>query len=384
MISLEHVTKSYGDGLAVDDLSLRITEGDVVVLVGPSGCGKTTTLRMINRLVEPTAGRILIGGIDIATLKPEELRRHIGYAIQSVGLFPHLTVAENIATVPRLLGWKTAQIADRCHELLGLVGLNPAQYASKYPRQLSGGEAQRVGVARALAADPPVLLMDEPFGAVDPLNRGRLQDEFLRIQRELRKTVVLVTHDVDEAIRLADRIALMRDGHLEQYDSPERLLDHPATKFVHDFVGSDAALKRLGRVRVDSVMHPPREMVCADQASAIEAVAASKSRFVYLVDTSGVLVGWIDRRVLERGTSAGDAATRVDWRKAAIQPDGSLREALALMLSLGYRALPVVDSSGRPLGQVTLGDVERTMEDSDAHLNDRDLTAMTDVAQGGT
>lgn len=384
MISLEHVTKSYGDGLAVDDLSLRITEGDVVVLVGPSGCGKTTTLRMINRLVEPTAGRILIGGIDIATLKPEELRRHIGYAIQSVGLFPHLTVAENIATVPRLLGWKTAQIADRCHELLGLVGLNPAQYASKYPRQLSGGEAQRVGVARALAADPPVLLMDEPFGAVDPLNRSRLQDEFLRIQRELRKTVVLVTHDVDEAIRLADRIALMRDGHLEQYDSPERLLDHPATKFVHDFVGSDAALKRLGRVRVDSVMHPPREMVCADQASAIEAVAASKSRFVYLVDTSGVLVGWIDRRVLERGTSAGDAATRVDWRKAAIQPDGSLREALALMLSLGYRALPVVDSSGRPLGQVTLGDVERTMEDSDAHLNDRDLTAMTDVAQGGT
>ena len=383
MISLEHVTKSYGDGLAVDDLSLRITEGDVVVLIGPSGCGKTTTLRMINRLVEPTAGRILIGGIDIATLKPEELRRHIGYAIQSVGLFPHLTVAENIATVPRLLGWKTVQIADRCNELLVLVGLNPAQYASKYPRQLSGGEAQRVGVARALAADPPVLLMDEPFGAVDPLNRSRLQDEFLRIQRELRKTVVLVTHDVDEAIRLADRIALMRDGHLEQYDSPERLLDHPATKFVHDFVGSDAALKRLGRVRVDSVMHPPREMVCADQASAIEAVAASKSRFVYLVDTSGVLVGWIDRRVLERGTSAGDAATRVDWRKAAIQPDGSLREALALMLSLGYRALPVVDISGRPLGQVTLGDVERTMEGSDAHLNDRDLGAMTDVAQEG-
>ena len=367
MISLEHLTKRYAEKLAVDDLTFEVSDGDVAVLIGPSGCGKTTTLRMINRLIEPTSGRVLIDGVDAKSLKPEELRRHIGYAIQSVGLFPHLTVAENIATVPRLLGWKRERTEARGAELLELVGLDPKQYAEKYPRQLSGGEAQRIGVARALAADPPVLLMDEPFGAVDPLTRDRLQVEFAKIQRELKKTVVFVTHDVDEAIRLADKIALMRAGHLEQYDSPETLLDHPATKFVHDFVGADAALKRLGRVRVDSVMRVdvPRE---SDGADAVDRAALATAPFVYLTSADGTLEGWLDRRVLERGTPAAQAATRVDWRDAAVLCDASLKEALSRMLALGYRSVPVVDGNGKLLGDVSLSDVERAMEGGDAHV----------------
>jgi osmoprotectant transport system ATP-binding protein len=369
MIRLEHVTKRYGDHVAVDDLSFEVAEGDVAVLIGPSGCGKTTTLRMINRLIEPTSGRILINDTDATTLKPEELRRHIGYAIQSVGLFPHLTVAENIATVPKLLGWKQPRIRARAEELLDLVGLDPRQYAGKYPRQLSGGEAQRIGVARALAADPPVLLMDEPFGAVDPLNRDRLQVEFAKIQRELKKTVVFVTHDVDEAIRLADKIALMCLGHLEQYDTPEMLLDHPATKFVHDFVGSDAALKRLGRVRVQSVMRTDIPMQ-QDRSTALRFAAESPARFVYLTSGEGTLEGWVDRRVLDRGTPADEAATRVDWRTGAVTCDSSLKEALSLMLALGYRSVPVVDDVGKLLGDVSLSDVERAMEGGDAHVAD--------------
>ena len=368
MITLEHVTKSYGGRNAVDDLTLEVPDGEVAVLIGPSGCGKTTTLRMVNRLIEPTSGRILIDGTDAASLRPEELRRHIGYAIQSVGLFPHLTVADNIATVPKLLGWKADKIAPRVSELLDLVGLDPGQYSSKYPRQLSGGEAQRIGVARALAADPPVLLMDEPFGAVDPLNRDRLQAEFVKIQRELKKTVIFVTHDVDEAIRLADRIALMRDGQLQQYDTPETLLDHPANKFVHDFVGADAALKRLGRVRVESVMRRDVRVALMDDAPAIEAATCAPANFVYLTRADGALVGWIDCRVIQRGTPLADAATRIDWREAAVLPETSLKEALSRMLALGYRTVPVVDRAGKLLGDVSLSDVESTMEGGDAHL----------------
>ncbi|MDR3687145.1 MAG: ABC transporter ATP-binding protein [Coriobacteriia bacterium] len=368
MIALEHITKRYGDRNAVDDLTLEVPNGEVAVLIGPSGCGKTTTLRMVNRLIEPTSGRILIDGMDAASLRPEELRRHIGYAIQSVGLFPHLTVADNIATVPKLLGWKADRIGPRITELLDLVGLDPSQYAGKYPRQLSGGEAQRIGVARALAADPPVLLMDEPFGAVDPLNRDRLQAEFVKIQRELKKTVIFVTHDVDEAIRLADRIALMRDGQLQQYDTPETLLDHPANKFVHDFVGADAALKRLGRVRVESVMRRDVRTARIDDTSAIEAATCAPANFVYLTRDDSSLVGWIDCRVIARGTPLADAATRVDWREAAVLPETSLKEALSRMLALGYRTVPVVDRAGKLLGDVSLADVESTMEGGDAHL----------------
>ncbi len=258
MISFDAVTKTYEGATrpAVDSLTLTIPDGETVVLIGPSGCGKSTTLRMINRLIEPDSGTVTEDGVDVATLDAEQLRRRMGYAIQGVGLFPHWTVAENTGVVPRLLGWDKARIAQRVTELLELVGLDPTAYAGKYPDELSGGEAQRVGVARALAADPPVLLMDEPFGAVDPLTRERLQVEFSAIQARLRKTVVFVTHDIDEAVRLGDRIAIMREGRLVQYDVPERVLAYPADHFVADFVGAERALKRLSLARVADALEP--------------------------------------------------------------------------------------------------------------------------------
>lgn len=367
MIRLVGLTKRYGDTMAVDGVSLEVPDGEVCVLIGPSGCGKTTTLRMINRLIEPTAGTIEVDGVDIMSQRPEQLRRHIGYVIQSVGLFPHLTVAENIATVPKLLGWKPERIVPRTRELLDLVGLSPDEYAQKYPRQLSGGEAQRVGVARALAADPPVLLMDEPFGAVDPLNRDRLQMEFARIQRELRKTVIFVTHDVDEAIRLADRIALMRDGRVQQYDSPETLLDHPANKFVHDFMGADRALKRLGRVRVADVMRTSADVARLRHTGEIDRDACAGERFVYLVDVDGVLKGWVDCGDLHSGESVDDAVTLIDWRDASVGPDVSLKDALSTMIGLGVRSIPVTQA-GRLVGDVTLADIETTMVGADSHL----------------
>lgn len=370
MIKLENVTKRYGDKLVVDGLSLEVAEGEVCVLIGPSGCGKTTTLRMINRLVEPTSGRITVGDRDVRSAAPEELRRGLGYAIQSVGLFPHLTVAANIMTVPRLLGWERSRMRARVDELLTLVGLAPDAYATKYPRHLSGGEAQRVGVARALAADPPVLLMDEPFGAVDPLNRERLQGEFARIQRDLRKTVVFVTHDVDEAIRLADRIAVMKDGRLRQYDTPERLLDHPADKFVHDFMGADRALKRLGRVRVDTVMNTavPRIDRSGGGAALTSPASCAVERFAYVVDAAGVMEGWSDCREPESSESPGSGVTLIDWREATVRPDDSLKEALSHMLELGFRRIAVTDDSGHLLGDVSLAEVEAALTGGDSHV----------------
>ncbi|MFG2330231.1 ABC transporter ATP-binding protein [Streptomyces sp. NPDC048604] len=246
MIRFEHVTKRYADGTtAVDDLSFEVTEGELVTLVGPSGCGKTTTMKMVNRLIEPTEGRILLDGADVAGIDPVKLRRRIGYVIQQVGLFPHRTVLDNTATVPALLGWKKNHARERAAELLDLVGLDPGTFGHRYPEQLSGGQRQRVGVARALAADPPVLLMDEPFGAVDPVVRERLQNEFLNLQATVRKTVLLVTHDLEEAVRLGDRIAVYGQGRIEQFDTPAAVLAAPATAYVADFVGQDRGLKRL-------------------------------------------------------------------------------------------------------------------------------------------
>lgn len=246
-IGFEHVRKEYPDGtVAVEDLSLAVREHELLALVGPSGCGKSTTLRMANRLIEPSSGRIVLGGEDVTAVDPVRLRRRIGYVIQNVGLFPHRTVAQNVETVPRLLGWDRARTRARAGELLELVGLDPARYGRRYPHELSGGERQRVGVARALATDPPVLLMDEPFGAVDPVGRRRLQAEFHRIHRELGTTVMLVTHDVDEAVRLADRVAVLSPGgHLEQLSDPVRLLAAPASPAVADLVGTGAALRLL-------------------------------------------------------------------------------------------------------------------------------------------
>ncbi|MDQ3105581.1 MAG: ABC transporter ATP-binding protein, partial [Actinomycetota bacterium] len=262
---LDGVTKKYPgtDSAAVDDIHLEIAPGDIVMLVGPSGCGKTTTMRMINRLIEPTSGRILIDGEDVLSLNDVKLRRTIGYVIQQIGLFPHLTIESNVSMVPKLLGWDKARTAARVEEMLAVVGLDPDEFAHRYPRQLSGGQQQRVGVARALAADPPIMLMDEPFGAVDPITRTKLQDEFLNLQKRLRKTIVFVTHDFDEAVKMGDKIAVLDKGsRIAQYASPEEILTSPADDFVAGFVGHGATLKRLQLERLDSLeLHPSTEAV---------------------------------------------------------------------------------------------------------------------------
>jgi osmoprotectant transport system ATP-binding protein len=357
MIKLEHVTKSYDGVLAVNDFSLEVPKGEVCVLIGPSGCGKTTTLRMINRLVEPTSGTIRVNGEDVSKIRAELLRRSIGYAIQSVGLFPHMTVADNIAVVPGLLKWSRERIAARVNELLKLVGLEPGEYAGKHAGQLSGGEAQRIGVARALAADPPLLLMDEPFGAVDPLTRTHLQSQFARIQQELKKTIILVTHDLDEAIKLADKIAVMQSGKLVQYDTTENILSRPVNKFVHDFVGTDRALKRLSRVGVKKFIKPSPSVKV--DALFPEVRAAIGDRFsIWVVDDGGGPVGWIDRTGLSQESSAREMLIAGDPAEITVPDSATLRDALSRMLGLGFKSLPVVDESGRLAGEVTLGDVE--------------------------
>lgn len=304
MIVLEHLTKQYpGTQVpAVDDLNLEIPEGTTVALIGPSGCGKTTTMRMINRLVEPTNGKITVNGEDVTRVDPILLRRHIGYVIQQVGLFPHMTIEQNIAAVPKLLGWDKARIARRTEELLHLVGLDPEEMLKRYPRQLSGGQRQRVGVARALAADPPVLLMDEPFGALDPIARSRLQTEFRQILKRMRKTVVLVTHDLDEATRLGDRIAIMKSGKIVQYDTPDVVLSHPADAFVENFVGIDRAIMRLSLFSVRDAMTgepPPKNTRSIGSGSnlrdALAMMVAADSDVLAVVDEFGALQGRLTR-----------------------------------------------------------------------------------------
>ena len=304
MINMEHVTKRYGEGsvASVDDLSLIVPEGSTVALIGPSGCGKTTTMRMINRLIDPTEGRIIVNGEDVTKVDPVILRRHIGYVIQQVGLFPHMTIAQNIAAVPKLLGWDEVRIRNRTDELLHLVGLDPAEMLKRYPRQLSGGQRQRIGVARALAADPPVLLMDEPFGAIDPIARTRLQDEFRQILQRVRKTVVLVTHDLDEAIRLGDRIAIMKSGTIVQYDTPDAILSHPADAFVENFVGIDRAIKRLSLFTVGDAMtaDKPRDGAhpvasTSNLRDALALMVAANSEVLAVMDGAGAVTGRLTR-----------------------------------------------------------------------------------------
>ncbi|KQX45640.1 MULTISPECIES: ATP-binding cassette domain-containing protein [unclassified Streptomyces] len=325
MIRFEHVTKRYADGTtAVDDLSFEVAEGELVTLVGPSGCGKTTTMMMVNRLVEPTSGRVLVDGEDIAGVDPVALRREIGYVIQQVGLFPHRTVLDNTATVPALLGWKKAAARARAAELLDLVGLDPAVYGSRYPAQLSGGQRQRVGVARALAADPPVLLMDEPFGAVDPVVRERLQNEFLALQATVRKTVLLVTHDIEEAVRMGDRMAVYGQGRIEQFDTPATVLGSPATPYVADFVGSDRGLKRLAVTPVTE----------AD----LEPVPLAKTP-----------------------APAAAPAAGPDGAPAPVPLGTSLKDALAVLLQHDTGRLVVTGADGRPLGVLTPEGVHRAL-----------------------
>jgi osmoprotectant transport system ATP-binding protein len=338
MIRLDRVRKEYDDGtVAVRELSLDVLPAEVAVLVGPSGCGKTTTMKMVNRLVEPSGGRIFVDGRDVTREDPVALRRRIGYVIQHVGLFPHLTIEQNVSTVPALLGWDRRRQRDRSGELLRLVGLDPAAHAKRYPHQLSGGQRQRVGVARALAADPPVLLMDEPFGAVDPIARGNLQDEFSRLQRELGKTVVFVTHDIEEAIRLGDRIAVLSEGGvLEQYDTPSAILAHPASEFVASFVGSERVLRQLGLTTIDpgQLERPPVD----GKASRHGGEEGPPLRV--LVDDTGRLTGWVDARGARHDAPEAVPAT------------ATLDAALAAILRGDTDWVPVVDGE-RYVGVVT-------------------------------
>ena len=294
MIRLSGVGKTYPGGtVAVESLDLEVDRGELVVLVGPSGCGKSTTLKMINRLIEPTTGTIEIDGRDVTGENPVELRRGIGYVIQQVGLFPHQKVLANVMTVPLLYGESKATARDRASELLDMVGLDPTTYGGRYPHQLSGGQRQRVGVARALAADPPVLLMDEPFGAVDPVVRVRLQDEFLRVQRELGKTVVFVTHDIDEAVKMGDRVAVFAlGGRLAQYGSPAELLGHPADEFVEDFVGATRGLRRLTVTEIDPAHLEPLDGVAiGDLAAAVDVGATLEEALAVMLREDKPMVG---------------------------------------------------------------------------------------------
>ncbi len=374
MIRLESVRKQYPNGtIAVRDLTLDVSDGEVTILVGPSGCGKTTILRMINRLIEPTSGRILLDGADIAHTDPVQLRRGIGYVIQQVGLFPHLTIAHNIGTVPRLLGWDRARVSTRVDELMDLVGLDPNQYRDEYPSELSGGQRQRVGVARALAADPPVLLMDEPFGAIDPVTRSRLQDEFHRLQSELRKTVVFVTHDIDEAVKLGDRIALLNvGGVLEQYDSPAELLGHPATDFVTSFVGGDRALKRLKVTAIDAGQLEHPAMLAPDDslAKAREVFAKVDAPSLPVVDDGGTLCGRLRAEDAVDSQPPGiDVGAKTVRVEAWVDVHDSLETAMdrALLTSEGWVA--VLDGE-RLVGTLTPDAIHRALHSSiDANRN---------------
>ena len=346
MIRLEAVTKRFPNGtVAVHDLSLAVPKGEICVLVGPSGCGKTTTLKMINRLIEPTGGRIFLEGDDVTRADPVALRRRIGYVIQHVGLFPHQTIEANVATVPRLLRWPKARTAARVDELLELVGLDPSVYRDRYPAQLSGGQRQRVGVARALAADPPVLLMDEPFGAIDPITRDRLQDEFLSLQHEVRKTVVFVTHDIEEAVKLGDRIAILNiGGVLEQYDAPAEVLGRPATAMVADFVGPDRGLKRLRvtPIDLDFLEHPPTVEPEASLDEARAAIEQSDMSWVAVVDADGELRGSVRAEYVKSEGRVRDHLERIE---AWVPVDGRLQDALAMTLLTESGWVAVLDGN---------------------------------------
>ncbi|MFJ2774467.1 ABC transporter ATP-binding protein [Streptomyces sp. NPDC087300] len=350
MIRFEHVTKRYADGTtAVDDLSFEVAEGELVTLVGPSGCGKTTTMKMVNRLIEPSEGRILVEGEDISGTDPVQLRRRIGYVIQQVGLFPHKTVLENTATVPHLLGVKRGKARERAAELLDLVGLDPAVFGDRYPEQLSGGQRQRVGVARALAADPPVLLMDEPFGAVDPVVREHLQNEFLRLQQAVRKTVLFVTHDIEEAVRLGDRIAVYGQGRIEQFDTPSTVLGAPANDYVADFVGADRGLKRLSVTPIEEgdLEQPPVVHLDDPLPKKLDA------RWAVVLDGENNLHGWISAEHARVGS--GTVREHARRMEAWLPVGASLKQAFATMLQhdAGWIAVIDKDSEGRFLGVLT-------------------------------
>ncbi|MER5279083.1 betaine/proline/choline family ABC transporter ATP-binding protein [Streptomyces sp. NPDC002809] len=388
MIRFEQVGKVYPDGtIAVDELSFEVTEGELVTLVGPSGCGKTTTMMMVNRLIEPTSGRILVDGEDISKTDPVRLRRRIGYVIQQVGLFPHRTVLDNTATVPALIGWKRSRARERAAELLDLVGLDPGTYGSRYPAQLSGGQRQRVGVARALAADPPVLLMDEPFGAVDPVVREHLQNEFLSLQATVRKTVLMVTHDIEEAVRMGDRIAVYGEGRIEQFDSPGAVLGSPATPYVARFVGADRGLKRLSVTTIEphDLEEPPVARLDERASVAAARLGASGSRWAVVLNGAGELHGWVSADALRGAGGNGQHGTVAELarRMDAWVPVGApLKQAFSEMLQHDAGWVAVLDGA-RFLGVLTpakLHEALRRSVDADARGVGRDEVQFDSVA----
>ncbi|WP_153503540.1 betaine/proline/choline family ABC transporter ATP-binding protein [Cumulibacter manganitolerans] len=364
MISLQQLTKDFGTGKpAVDSLDLEIPRGEIVVLVGSSGCGKTTTMKMINRIIEPTSGRVVLDGVDVTGSDPDELRRRIGYVIQQIGLFPHMTIAQNIATVPQLLGWSKARARERVDELLDMVGMDAARYRGRYPKELSGGQRQRVGVARALAGDPDVMLMDEPFGAIDPITRDRLQNEFLRVQSEVRKTIVFVTHDIDEAIKMGDRIAILQEGaHVAQYATPEEILTSPANDFVADFIGSGASLKRLNLSRVRDIQLQEWPTVREDTPipEAMNVIRDSGRSAALVLDAHGRPRTWVsptdlnragERHLGELGSPAG----------AIVAPHSTLNDALNEMVTANYSVAIVTDSRGSYQGVVDIDAINESI-----------------------
>lgn len=361
MIRLESICKVFPDGTeAVRDLSLEIAEGEFCVFLGPSGCGKTTSLKMINRLIPITSGKIFINGEDSQQRDVNALRRGIGYAIQNIGLFPHLTVAQNIGTVPLLKRWPRDKRRQRARELLDLVGMPADTFLDRYPSELSGGQQQRVGVARCLGADPPILLMDEPFGAIDPITRHKLQGEFLKIQERLRKTIAFVTHDIDEAIKMGDTIALMKDGELVQYAEPATLLAEPKTRFVRDFVGADRVLKGLRLLRARDVIKMPRHTVCVDDsvAHAVHLLETLGRSWMAAVDGEGRFQGWLEREDLETAANLSDALTPA---AATASPRTPLNEALSMMLASATGSVAVLDDDDRLLGLLSFGSLREIM-----------------------
>ena len=355
MIRLEHVSKIFSDGTeAVKDLSLEIAEGEFCVFLGPSGCGKTTSLKMINRLIPITSGQIYIDGVDTQQKNVNELRRDIGYAIQNIGLFPHLTVAQNISTVPMLKHWPRDQQRERARELLELVGMPPETFIDRYPSELSGGQQQRVGVARCLGADPPILLMDEPFGAIDPITRHKLQEEFLKIQERLQKTIAFVTHDIDEAIKMGDTVALMKDGELIQYADPATLLAEPKDRFVRDFVGADRVLKGLRLLRARDVMRTPKLAIQLDESveRAIQILDERDRGWMPALERDGRFIGWIEREDLESASSLAEALTPAVSTAAPRTP---LNEALSMMLGSATGAVAVLDDTEQLVGLLSFG-----------------------------
>jgi osmoprotectant transport system ATP-binding protein len=375
-IETKSLTKKFGDVMAVDDLSIQFADNSLNVLIGPSGCGKTTMLRMLNRLIEPTSGDILFDGVSIIDIDPIELRRSIGYVIQEIGLFPHMTIYENIATVPRLLGWKESRIRDRVGELLELVNMDPERFPTQYPAQLSGGQRQRIGVARGLAADPQILLMDEPFGAIDPINREKLQDSFMEIQRAIQKTIVFVTHDIREAVKLADKIAILRQGRLEQYDDTIRLINNPKNEFVESLLGADRALKGLDLVKVRDTYDPDYFSVSMKDAatSSVKDVAKlledAGRPFAFVKDRNDKLQGYVLRRDLEQADGREHAEEHLRPIES-VRQNTTLMEAISLMVTSGITAVPVVDDRDRMLGVMRFTTVFKKVEEM-AHAGEEE------------